>query len=245
MIAADTSRSKIYLQALIKFKLYPHYVLLLKNLSKVVLPGQNSVADDSHNIKIKLENDKNWLDWFFDQDTSLEFLLAENNIPYCVIDVTDINDKAIINNLEKRQESVFIYSGYGGSILKKEILKMKIFLHIHGGYLPKYRGSTTNYYSLLEDEKFSATAIFLNDEIDGGNILMRKFFELPKYPELIDHYYDSAARARVLISVLTDYVNTQEWNFEEIADEENKDLNVYYVIHPVIKHIAILGNKLK
>ena len=37
----------------------------------------------------------------------------------------------------------------------------KKFLHVHGGYLPDYKGSTTNYYSLINENTIGASAIFL------------------------------------------------------------------------------------
>ena len=47
-------------------------------------------------------------------------------------------------------------------LLKEKILDTgKKFLHIHGGYLPDYKGSTTNYYSLINENTIGASAIFL------------------------------------------------------------------------------------
>ena len=93
----------------------------------------------------------------------------------------NINSDEIIKIIESRLEQVFIFSGYGGVLLEDRILDTgKKFLHVHGGYLPDYKGSTTNYYSLIDENTIGASAIFLTKEIDCGPILLRKKFLPPK-----------------------------------------------------------------
>ena len=86
------------------------------------------------------------------------------------------------------------------------------FLHVHGGFLPDYKGSTTNYYSLLAEGSVGATAIFLTVEIDSGPILNRCKFPVPPDTLEIDHIYDSAARAKVLIQTLKEYQEKGEFS---------------------------------
>ena len=63
--------------------------------------------------------------------------------------------------MEQLNCEVIIYSGYGGGIIGKRLLGIdKKFLHVHGGYLPDYPGSTTNYFSILKEDKVGASAIF-------------------------------------------------------------------------------------
>ena len=124
-------------------------------------------------------------------------------------------------------------------LLKESILDTgKRFLHIHGGYLPDYKGSTTNYYSLIDENAIGASAIFLTKEIDCGPILLRKKFSAPVDRTLIDHNSDSEARAKVLIECLKNYVNSGDWEYEL---ENNHGGETFYIIHPVLKHLAILG----
>ena len=51
-----------------------------------------------------------------------------------------------------------------------------------------------------------------------------------------DHIYDAAIRARLLVEVLNLIIENQ------IEFEENNliDGDTFYVIHPVLKHIAIM-----
>jgi methionyl-tRNA formyltransferase len=219
MVAADTTRTKHYIKELLKNNLLPNYVLLLLSSKNELLPGQNE------------EQTKN----------ELINLLKSSNIKFKISYDNDINSDEIVRIIKNRSEQVFIFSGYGGVILKKKILSIgKKFLHIHGGYLPDYKGSTTNYYSLINENTIGASAIFLTREIDCGPILLRKKFPLPKERIEIDHIADSEARAKVLIECLQGYVLSGGWKYEI---ENNSGGETFYIIHPVLKHLAILGKK--
>ena len=128
MVAAITTRSKCYIKEMIKSKLLPNYVLLLLNKNKVLLPGQKNATSEKEIID----------------------LLESANIQFGMLHNDNINSAEAIKTIMNRSEQVFIFSGYGGVILKEKTLATgKKFLHVHGGYLPDYRGSTTNYYSLI------------------------------------------------------------------------------------------------
>lgn len=219
MVAADTTRTKHYLDELIKYDLIPQYILLLMNRDDDLLPGQ--VADKSKSKIISL--------------------LKGKNIKYDISTNSDINSKEVIKSIVNRPESVFIFSGFGGVILGDDILNTeKKFLHVHGGYLPNYKGSTTNYYSMINENTIGASSIFLTRDIDCGPILLRKKFKVPDDRTKIDHFHDSVARSKVLIETLKSYVKCNSWSFEV---ENNQGGETFYVIHPVLKHLAILGEK--
>jgi methionyl-tRNA formyltransferase len=217
MVAADTTRTKYYIEALIESELLPNYVLLLLNKNSELLPGQKEA---------RVENE-------------LIMLLRDAGIKHDVSYNTNINSDEVIMTIENRSEQVFIFSGYGGVLLKERILDTgKKFLHIHGGYLPNYKGSTTNYYSLIDENTIGASAIFLTKEIDCGPILLRHKFSPPKDRTEIDHNFDSEARAKVLIECLQNYADSGSWEYEL---ENNNGGETFYIIHPVLKHLAILG----
>ena len=217
MVAADTIRTKYYIEELIKSNLQPHYVLLLLNKNDQLLPGQKV---------IKFENE-------------LINLLVDSDINYSIAPNENINSVEVINIIENRSERYFIFSGYGGVLLKESILDIgKKFLHIHGGYLPDYKGSTTNYYSLINENIIGASAIFLTKKIDCGPIILRKKFSPPSDRTEIDYNSDSEARAKVLIKCLQNYVNSGSWKYEL---ERNSGGETFYIIHPILKHIAILS----
>lgn len=238
MIAGDTSRSRAYLQALMRNELLPNYVLVLENASDKLLPGQLEKSQSDLESELIIEADECWCEADFDSAKPLKVLLDELGILYEVSTSKDINDPSVIEVVRRRTETVFIYSGFGGALLRQDVLSTgKQFLHVHGGYLPDYKGSTTNYYSLIVENTLGASAIFLSEEIDSGPVLLRRKFPPPKNRQAIDHIYDSGARAKVLVETLKNYLKYGGWKFELPA---NKGGEIYYIIHPVLKHIAIL-----
>ncbi|MDH3348297.1 MAG: hypothetical protein OEM02_09415 [Desulfobulbaceae bacterium] len=242
MIAGDTSRSRAYLQALARNALLPAWVLVLENASDSPLPGQIDKSRPSREVDITLETDKCWSEAHFDSSQPIKVLLDELGISYEISTSKDINDPFIIETIRQRTESTFIYSGFGGVLLRNEVLSIgKQFLHVHGGYLPDYKGSTTNYYSLILENSLGASAIFMSKEIDCGPVLLRKKFPPPANRQAIDHIYDSGARAKILVETLQNYLKCGGWDFELPA---NTGGETYYIIHPVLKHIAIISKNL-
>ena len=78
---------------------------------------------------------------------------------------SDVNSESFVSLLREFPQGVAIYSGSGGVILREKLLGCgKLFLHIHGGYVPDYRGSTTFYYSILSGDRMGATALWMSRE---------------------------------------------------------------------------------
>ena len=216
MIATETSRSLIYLQSLLVNDLIPSYVLLLVDDGDELRPGQ-------------LSNSK----------LVSKFLIA-NGLNHDVLKTGSINHQSVINYLRTPElPEVFIYSGYGGEILGKEILSLeKKFLHVHGGYLPQFKGSTTFYYSILQENSVGYSAIFMSEKIDSGQILLRRKFPIPTNSIDFDHTEDPKMRADMLIEVLLRFIETKKWNEVDIPSIKTP---YYYIIHPVLKNLAIVS----
>jgi methionyl-tRNA formyltransferase len=238
MIAADTSRSRVYVQSLARNNLLPNFVLILANKASAVLPGQINSSDfENNNQDVEISHDY-WSEANNNLLEPIQVTLEASSVEYEQLKTTNLHDPAVIKSISDRPESTFIYSGYGGIILRKELfLTGKKFLHVHGGYLPDYKGSTTNYYSLIVDNSIGASSLFLDEEIDSGPMLRRKKFPPPEDNVQIDHKYDSAARAKVLIETLREYQNSGKFQCREDLEKGE----TYFIIHPILKHIAILA----
>jgi len=240
MVAADTSRSRVYIQALVWQKMLPSFVLVLGNSHGKDRPGQLSGQQTTTYSSCHSEVDEFWNEANIELSKPIQQTLDENDIPHFVSATSDINDPSVIEAVSARPEPIFIYSGFGGVLLGSGILGAgKHFLHVHGGYLPDFKGSTTNYYSLISENSLGASAIFLTEKIDSGPVLLRRKFSPPTDRTEIDHKYDSAARAKVLVELLQKNLKTGRWEFE---DTDNDGGETYYIIHPVLKHLAILGS---
>lgn len=220
-ILAMTTRSKAYVCEMIKQQILPSFFLVMAQKEEFTMEKEK-------------ERDENT---YFESAKTMQQLLDKSKVPYEVVETKDINGELMYQKIKELNQKYLIYSGYGGAILKPFLFQMgKKFLHVHAGVLPKYRGSTTAYYSLLEKNKIGATAIFLEKEIDAGKIVTSEVFPPPEDRTTIDYYYEPYVRARVLAKALKLYVATGE--FPETSQAEGAE--TYYIIHPVLKHIAIM-----
>ena len=237
MLVVSSSRTKAYLQLLIKNNLYPSHLIILENSSNQPLPGQliSDVTKKDSSVSEKMTNIKQKNPYFNPNEPLIE-TIKKSNLDYEVCYNDDINSEDVVNILRKRPEKYIIYSGFGGVILKKGILNCgKKFLHIHPGYVPFYRGSTPLYYSILKEDKCFASAIFLEEKIDAGSVIKIKEYLKPKNGESIDYIYDPYIRADLLVEVVKNYLEKGQF----MTKQQGKDGETYFIIHPLLKHIAI------
>ena len=230
MIAADTSRSRAYIQALLLNGLAPGYVLMLDDEKRAEKYDENT------------EKKSYAAPWgeFFPHRTLQESLRAANLILRTAPD-PDINAPETICAIAMRSEPVFIYSGFGGVILRSSVLETgKEFLHVHGGFLPDFKGSTTNYYSFLENGTCGASAIFMRPELDSGPLLLRRQWWFTSIQEM-DYCLDAALRAQVLVQTIQHYLENGGWPDAVLSKEENVQGRMYYIMHPLLRHIALFG----
>lgn len=225
-----TSRSQSYAQALSSAGLHPEHVLLF-GLEGGSLPGQGQAKAFTDGMK----------DLFIpDFSEPLEETVSRWRCSVDKICEQSINSVLIYECIKKIGPRMIIYSGYGGQIVGSKLLGIGIpFLHMHSGWLPDYKGSTTLYYSWLKEDYCAVSAIILAEKIDAGPIVAKRRYPPPKGIDP-DYIYDNAIRADLLVSVLKDYSASGRFVNPEL--QTNKGTN-YYVIHPVLKHLARLqGN---
>jgi len=232
MLAVSSNRTKYYLYQMAKHNLFPSIVLYMEDSYVTTVEQQVTSACT--------ERKPSYLHGI-DLNISVLDLLTDLKVSYEHIPSIDPNSKLVVEAVSRCDPSVLLYSGPGGAILRDEVLNTgKRFLHIHSGYLPYYRGSTTIYYSLLNEGNCGATAFFLDKSIDMGPIIMKKKYPPPENTETIDLYYDPFIRSELLIEVLKEYVRRGE------LPCEMQDINAgetYFIIHPVLKHVAILSSR--
>jgi methionyl-tRNA formyltransferase len=231
ILAAETCRSRIYLQTLEEAGLLPSAAVLLDGASDkhlVKIPEQSKVFEEkgiSYNLV-----------------TPVPQLLKKTGVPISFSRSDDPNSEETIDKIRMLKQETIIYSGPVGIILKDKVLGCgKKFLHIHPGRLPRYRGSTTIYYSLIKEGRAGASAFFMDRKIDNGPVIMQSDFPPFDNPEAIDYFYDSYMRAQLLKKVLREYARTG--CFEVTEQVQSDEAENYYVIHPILKSIAIYQSK--
>ena len=87
----------------------------------------------------------------------------KNKINYKKFFTETVDNPYVIKYLLNLNDNIVVYSGYPGKIIKNlKIFKKKIFLHSHPGKLPKYKGSTVMFYSLILEKKIYCSTIVLS-----------------------------------------------------------------------------------
>jgi len=229
IILTDNNRSKSYIQNLILNGFIPN--------SAIYLNPENKLIEHRHALKSKVGLEE--YSCFFDENESVIETLEKNNIKTEIITTTNINDKKIIELCKKAEGTHIVYSGPGGQILRNKLLNVgKEFIHVHPGWLPTYKGSTTFYYSQLIDKKVSASVIYFREGIDEGPILLKKSFEIKEKVDF-DYIGDPIIRTITLIDFFKNY------KILDVEYQNESDGYTFYVIHPLLKHLSILSQGIK
>ncbi len=171
----------------------------------------------------------------FDLSIPVKTTLKNHSVDYTELEFVDINHNNLIDLVHKSKIDIFIFTG--GGILKNSILNAgSKFIHLHPGIVPEYRGSTCFYYSILNENKCGVTAFFMDPNLDTGDIIFQKIFEKPHH-QYLDNVFDAHIRSETLIEIIQK--NLLESNSFQVQNP--KIGNTYFIIHPVLKHIAILS----
>lgn len=227
LLAAFTPRSRAYAQALRGAGMAPEHVLTFgdpgRDLPLDLPPGQDGdlPLPDLRPPLGQILGDAGW---------------STSHCP-----AGDANDPAVAAALAALSPKVIVYSGYGGQLVKAPLFALGVpLLHMHAGWLPDYRGSTTVYYSWLERGECGVSAILLTPGIDEGPLVARRAFPPPPPGINVDHVYDGAMRAAVLVDAMR---HVAEAGDLPVTQPQPAAGMTYYVIHPVLKHLALLRNE--
>jgi methionyl-tRNA formyltransferase len=225
VIAAPTFRSRAYLQMLAARGMQPEIVLHL--------PAEEDVWDGPAMLELQITPHSEVFE-FHPGETARKTVEAQG---WSSIDLTsvDVNSNSGVVAISGLSTKVLIYSGMPKALLREPLLKTGIrFLHIHGGYVPAYRGATGFYFGLLERGKLGVSAIWLDEGIDTGPIIARDWYR-PIFGVDIDLIMDPVVRADLLVNLLSHYLAHKQFpSTEQSGASEN-----FFVIHPVLKHLAL------
>jgi methionyl-tRNA formyltransferase len=227
LLAAQTARSQAYIQTLVAAGLLPERVVAM---GPVEAPVSRPMPRRDTWSGILLP----------DLDEPIASTCERAGVAVQHVPDSDVNGAAMHEAISAMSPDIVIFSGVGGQIVAAQTLRLgPRFLHMHAGWLPQYRGSTTMYYALLEGEQPAVSAIILEQEIDTGPVLARKHYPRPPGHMDLDRVYDAAIRADLLARVLGDYA--QSGVLAPAAVSGQPRFAPYYVIHPVLKHLSRLS----
>ncbi|HKK71473.1 MAG TPA: hypothetical protein VKA86_09670 [Candidatus Krumholzibacteria bacterium] len=213
-------RARAYLQTAMRAGLGPDLAVRLgSDADDAADPAWSAPADGS-----------------FDPRESLVATLDRYGVGEVQVDDPDVNGARLVAVLRAIAPSLVVFTG-GGILREATLAAAPRWLHVHPGRLPDRRGSTCIHFGLLLDGRVEASAIFMRAGLDGGPVAYRRALEVdPTWtPEGLDHVDDARIRSRVLVETLC---RLREPGFA--AEEQDAgDQKTFYVIHPVLKHIAL------
>ncbi len=138
-------------------------------------------------------------------------ILEDRNVP--IFSVENCNSEACLNILKQLEPSLILLGGSG--IVKKPLLEIPQLgtLNCHPGILPKYRGCTCVEWAIYEDEPVGATAHFVTEEIDAGDILKKEVMPIYKGDSYIDirlrmFYFQAELMATAVRELVNDFDGT-------------------------------------
>lgn len=227
LLAGYTARAQAYAQALAKAGVVPESVVMFGDPKRdVARPEAARPAEYFEDVFLP------------DLEERLTDTFDQHDWQITTASVETVNDPAIAEILNRLNPTLVIYAGYGGQLVKPEILDLGFpILHCHPGWLPEYRGSTTVYFSLLEERACAVSALVLDSGIDTGPVILKRRYPAPEGMD-VDYLYDNAIRADAMISVVNALLS--EGTLPH-ADEQPAEGWTYYVIHPLLKHLALLS----
>jgi methionyl-tRNA formyltransferase len=235
MLLINNNRSKAYLQNLIKNGFLPKKIIVLDDSNVTLVEHTENDKLISRYTKQKFIRKLDDLDIDFNEKEHILKTIYDNNIEYTLVKTLDINSKIVIDEVEKIEDNYIIYSGPGGTILRKDILsKEKKFIHVHPGWIPQFRGSTTIYYSMLVDSTVGASVIIFEEGIDEGPVLYKQKYNIIEKNIDFDYVLDPLVRTKTLIEFF------KRNRIEPLKQKENKEINTFYIIHPFLKHLSVL-----
>ena len=126
------------------------------------------------NIKLVISNNKN--------AQGINYAKI-NSIPFLIINTKKRGfENLILEIIKKNKISLICLAGYMKIISKKFIRKFrKKIINIHPSLLPNYKGLDT-YNRILKnkEKKTGCTIHFINEKLDDGKIINKKFFFINK-----------------------------------------------------------------
>lgn len=235
LIAAPTMRTRAYLQMFEHHGLRPSVLFRLPGEE----PGWSGPAEICVPIRTRVKGNGQSLTGDYDFTFRPAETIAETaaRLGAAIIDLPndDINSADCSQLVADSDASVVIYSGLPKVLLKPALLANgKRYLHVHGGYLPAYRGATGFYFGLLEKGLLGNTAIWVDEGVDTGSVVARRWYR-PEQTLDVDHVWDPVTRGDLLLHVLL----TAEKDGRYPSMPEEPEQSLYYIIHPVLKHLAL------
>ena len=248
----DNIRSRAYLQKLVADDLLPAEVIYTKFVAsapqhKAATPLESEIRrafrerpyflySQSPHAVVPKSSTPPTLFRSFDPDEPIVDTIARAAIPHQTLSVPDLNDNQVVEALKASKPQYFLFSG--GSILRRPILNIgKKLIHIHPGIVPAIKGSMAVEWSILLGHPCGASAFFMTERIDEGDIIATRIFPTPGIefngiPEL----YSPHIRSELLLDIIRSYAKVGSFSATPQHPGEGR---TYYKMHPSLTNLVL------
>jgi len=142
------------------------------NLKKLILNSKK--YNFPIKIKLVISNNKNAKGLKFAKKLSIPYLIINNN--------QNLLENKLLIKLKNKKIKLILLAGYM-KILSKRFIRTfgKSIINIHPSLLPKFKGLNTFERVLKKKEKKTGCTVhFVNEKLDAGKIILKKFFYVEK-----------------------------------------------------------------
>ena len=165
-------------------------------------------------------------------DITLERVMERNGISFIYVD--NICENRSIMHLRSESPDIIIFAG--GGLVRKNLLEIpKIgVLNAHMGFLPEFKGMNVLEWSLHNNATIGVTIHFIDEEIDTGDILIKREIPIVK-GDTINSLRDKSYV--ISVNALAETVDKlQEQGIKAIKQENTG--KQYFVMHSRLKDIV-------
>lgn len=134
--------------------------------------------------------------------TPVKLFAEQHNLP--VFQPAVISDSAIVEQLKSFNADFFVVVSFGQKLSKQVLdIPKQICLNVHSSLLPKWRGAAPINYAVINGDKFSGvTIIKMNEQMDGGDMLLSQSIEINDDDALVLSQKLAVMGANTLLSAI-------------------------------------------
>ncbi len=184
------------------------------------VPGLEQLYESEHQILAVVSNpDKRRSRGGKAVPTDLKKRALELNIP--VIDADDVHSESFLNQIKRLHPDLLVVVAF--RILPSQILEIptKGAINLHASLLPKYRGAAPIHWAIIRGEKETGcTIFFLNEKVDGGQIIAQKSTPIGDMETTGDLYERLKKMGSVLLKESVDQIAEESYTLKKQNEEE-------------------------
>lgn len=166
-------------------------------------------------------------------------VLEPGDVDFGELVVKTVNDFNSLRSQRILQQLApdLIILGPAAQIIRSHILRVPQIgtLNAHQGLLPKYRGMDVLEYSILNGDKLGITVHFVDEGVDTGDIILRRYLRMLPGCTL-ENIQEQALKLSV--EALVDVIEMIKSGNYQKESQGPKDGKQFYPMHPTLKDIV-------